>query len=177
MPPRRRSHLRGSHNGRSELSAVSDPTQPATLGQSVHHAAAGRVSAAWRKRTAGLALPQLASSFQWLSYRCFIAKVTESIPLFGDFGLANQIGTTEYSRPRRFRVTVEKRPGQHLCTMARMPRPDPRRMGSNCRERCGRSPSISESEGTSEQLGCILRIEARSARSKLESRAQLQSAW
>ena len=46
--------------------------------------------------------------FMWLSYRCFIAKVTESIPLFGDFGLANQIGTTEYSRPRRFRVMVEQ---------------------------------------------------------------------
>ncbi len=30
------------------------------------------------------------------------------IPLFGDFGLANQIGTTDYSRPRRFRAIVEQ---------------------------------------------------------------------
>ena len=30
------------------------------------------------------------------------------IPLFGDFGLANQIGTTDYSRPRRFRAMIEQ---------------------------------------------------------------------
>ncbi len=28
--------------------------------------------------------------FMWLSCRCFTAKGTESIPLFGDFGLANR---------------------------------------------------------------------------------------
>ena len=39
--------------------------------------------------------------FMWLSYRCFTAKGEETIPLFGYFGLANQIGTTDYSRPRR----------------------------------------------------------------------------
>jgi hypothetical protein len=44
----------------------------------------------------------------WLSYRCFTAKGAESIPLFGDFGLANQIGTTNYSRPRRFRAMIEQ---------------------------------------------------------------------
>ncbi len=38
----------------------------------------------------------------------FTAKETESIPLFGDFGLANQIGTTDYSRPRRFLAMVEQ---------------------------------------------------------------------
>jgi hypothetical protein len=27
--------------------------------------------------------------------------------LFGGFGFANQIGTTEYSRPRRFRAMIE----------------------------------------------------------------------
>jgi hypothetical protein len=31
------------------------------------------------------------------------AKGEESIPIFGDFGLAHQIGTAEYARPRRFR--------------------------------------------------------------------------
>ena len=44
----------------------------------------------------------------WLSYRCFTVKEEESIPLFGDFGLANQIGTTDYSRPRRFRAMIEQ---------------------------------------------------------------------
>src|SRR5215471_2928511 len=54
------------------------------------------------------ASPTVLDLFMWLSYRCFTAKGTESIPLFGDFGLANQIGTTEYSRPRRFRAMVEQ---------------------------------------------------------------------
>ncbi len=45
------------------------------------------------------ASPAVLDLFIWLSYRCFTAKGTESIPLFGDFGLANQIGTTDYSRP------------------------------------------------------------------------------
>ncbi len=48
------------------------------------------------------ASPAVLDLFMRLSYRCFTAKGTESIPLFGDFGLANQIGTTD-SRPRRFR--------------------------------------------------------------------------
>ena len=54
------------------------------------------------------ASPAVLDLFMWLSYRCFTAKGTESIPLFGDFGLANQIGTTDYSRPRRFRAMVEQ---------------------------------------------------------------------
>lgn len=54
------------------------------------------------------AAPAVLDLFMWLSYRCFTAKGVESIPLFGDFGLANQIGTTEYSRPRRFRAMVEQ---------------------------------------------------------------------
>lgn len=54
------------------------------------------------------ASPAVLDLFMWLSYRCFTAKGVESIPLFGDFGLANQIGTTDYSRPRRFRAMVEQ---------------------------------------------------------------------
>jgi hypothetical protein len=54
------------------------------------------------------ASPAVLDLFMWLSYRCFTAKGTESIPLFGDFGLASQIGTTQYSRPRRFRAMVEQ---------------------------------------------------------------------
>lgn len=44
----------------------------------------------------------------WLSYRCFKAKGPESIPIFGDFGLASQLGCVEYSRPRRFRAMLDQ---------------------------------------------------------------------
>ena len=54
------------------------------------------------------ASPAVLDLFMWLSYRCFTAKGEEAIPLFGDFGLANQIGTTDYSRPRRFRAMIEQ---------------------------------------------------------------------
>jgi hypothetical protein len=54
------------------------------------------------------AAPAVLDLFMWLSYRCFKAKGLESIPLFGELGLANQIGTAEYSRPRRFRAMVEQ---------------------------------------------------------------------
>jgi hypothetical protein len=46
--------------------------------------------------------------YMWLSYRSFKAKGTESIPIFGEFGLANQLGCVEYSRPRRFRAMLEQ---------------------------------------------------------------------
>jgi hypothetical protein len=42
------------------------------------------------------------------SYRSFKARGTESIPIFGEFGLANQLGCVEYSRPRRFRAMLEQ---------------------------------------------------------------------
>lgn len=44
----------------------------------------------------------------WLSHRCFIAKGDERIPLFGPYGLAAQISSVEYARPRRFRETLER---------------------------------------------------------------------
>jgi hypothetical protein len=46
--------------------------------------------------------------YMWLSYRCFKAQGPESIPIFGDFGLAHQIGSVEYSRPRRFRSMLNQ---------------------------------------------------------------------
>ena len=52
--------------------------------------------------------PAVLDLYMWLSYRCFKAKGAETIPLFGQFGLANQIGTVEYSRPRRFRGMLEQ---------------------------------------------------------------------
>jgi hypothetical protein len=38
----------------------------------------------------------------WLSYRCYVAKGPEEIPIFGPCGLVNQIGSVPYSRQRRF---------------------------------------------------------------------------
>ena len=54
------------------------------------------------------AAPAVLDLFMWLVYRCFVAKGEERIPLFGDYGLAHQLGTTEYSRPRRFRAMLEQ---------------------------------------------------------------------
>jgi hypothetical protein len=52
--------------------------------------------------------PAVLDLFMWLSYRCFLAKAKESIPLFGTYGLANQIGSIEYARSRRFREKLEE---------------------------------------------------------------------
>jgi hypothetical protein len=52
--------------------------------------------------------PAILDLFVWLSYRCFTAHGKESIPIFGDFGLVQQIGTTEYTRPRRFRQKLDQ---------------------------------------------------------------------
>lgn len=47
--------------------------------------------------------PAALDLFTWLSYRCFTAKAEERVPLFGAFGLVNQLGSAEYARPRKFR--------------------------------------------------------------------------
>jgi len=52
--------------------------------------------------------PGVLDLFVWLCYRCFTAKGEEQIPLFGAFGLANQLGSVEYSRARRFRSKLEE---------------------------------------------------------------------
>ena len=44
----------------------------------------------------------------WLSYRCFVAKGEEAIPIFGPFGVAAQIGTADYTRQRRLRQRIEQ---------------------------------------------------------------------
>ncbi len=54
------------------------------------------------------AAPAVLDLFMWLVYRCFVAKGEERIPLFGNLGLAHQIGTVEYSRPRRFRAMLDQ---------------------------------------------------------------------
>jgi hypothetical protein len=54
------------------------------------------------------AAPALLDLFMWLTYRCFVAKGPESVPLFGPFGLTRQLGCVEYSRPSRFRGMLDQ---------------------------------------------------------------------
>jgi hypothetical protein len=51
--------------------------------------------------------PAALDLFMWLSYRCFVAKGRERVPLFGEFGLVNQLGSSDYARPRKFRERLE----------------------------------------------------------------------
>jgi hypothetical protein len=51
--------------------------------------------------------PAVLDLFLWLSYRCFLVKGRETIPLFGAYGLASQLGSIEYARPRRFREKLD----------------------------------------------------------------------
>jgi Plasmid encoded RepA protein len=52
--------------------------------------------------------PAALDLFMWLSYRCFTAKGSERVPIFGEFGLVSQLGSTEYARPRKFREKLER---------------------------------------------------------------------
>ena len=52
--------------------------------------------------------PAALDLYVWLSYRCFTAKGEESVPIFGPFGLIRQIGSVEYSCPRRFRAKLNQ---------------------------------------------------------------------
>jgi hypothetical protein len=54
------------------------------------------------------AAPAVLDLYMWLSYRCFKVKSSEAIPIFGEFGLASQLGCVEYSRPRRFRAMLDQ---------------------------------------------------------------------
>jgi hypothetical protein len=51
--------------------------------------------------------PAALDLFMWLSYRCYIARGKERVPLFGDFGLLSQLGSADYARPRKFREKLE----------------------------------------------------------------------
>jgi len=51
--------------------------------------------------------PAALDLFTWLSYRCFTARGRERVPLFGEFGLVNQLGSVDYARPRKFREKLE----------------------------------------------------------------------
>jgi hypothetical protein len=52
--------------------------------------------------------PAALDLFMWVSYRCFTAKGQERVPIFGDFGLANQLGNADYARPRKFRERLDR---------------------------------------------------------------------
>jgi len=52
--------------------------------------------------------PAVLDLFMWLCYRCFVSRGNESIPLFGQYGLTAQLGSIEYSRPRRFRAMLDQ---------------------------------------------------------------------
>jgi hypothetical protein len=52
--------------------------------------------------------PAALDLFTWVSYRCFVAKTEERIPLFGEFGLMQQLGVAVYSRSRKFRERLEE---------------------------------------------------------------------
>jgi hypothetical protein len=47
--------------------------------------------------------PRCLDLYTWLSWRCYKAKGTERVPLFGPQGLMNQLGVQEYARERKFR--------------------------------------------------------------------------
>jgi replication initiator protein len=51
--------------------------------------------------------PAALDLFMWISYRCFTARGEERVPLFGYFGLQNQLGSVGYARPRKFRERLE----------------------------------------------------------------------
>ena len=51
--------------------------------------------------------PAALDLFTWLSYRCFIAKGEERVPLFGEMGLVSQLGSGKDQRPRKFRECLE----------------------------------------------------------------------
>lgn len=52
--------------------------------------------------------PAVLDLFVWLSYRCFTAGAKERIPIFGPFGLVQQLGAVEYGRLRKFREKLQQ---------------------------------------------------------------------
>ena len=53
--------------------------------------------------------PAALDLYNWLTYRCHVAKREERVPLFGAFGLTAQLGIAEYARPRKFRERLERK--------------------------------------------------------------------
>ncbi len=55
-----------------------------------------------------VAAPAVLRSVHVAFIRCFTAQGEERIPIFGSGGLTAQLGSVEYSRPRRFRAKLEQ---------------------------------------------------------------------
>lgn len=53
-------------------------------------------------------IPGCLDLYMWLCWRCHHATGTQSIPLFGNFGLASQLGVAEYTRERNFRKRLRE---------------------------------------------------------------------
>ena len=51
--------------------------------------------------------PAALDLFTWLTYRCYTADGPQRVPLFVEAGLIHQLGSAEYSRPRKFREKLE----------------------------------------------------------------------
>ena len=52
-------------------------------------------------------IPGCLDLYMWLCWRCFNAKRTDDVPLFGGTGLAVQLGVVDYSRDRNFRKRLK----------------------------------------------------------------------
>ena len=65
--------------------------------------------------------PAVLDLFLWLTYRRLVAKGEELIPLFGEWGLLQQLGSVEYSRPRRFRAHARSMADHHPGIVADLP--------------------------------------------------------
>jgi hypothetical protein len=63
------------------------------------------------------ASPAVLDLFLWVSYRCFF--------VFGEYGLAEQLGSVDYSRPRRFRAMLDQ--WLRTCNLAGLPGTNHRR--------------------------------------------------
>src|SRR4029453_12965362 len=100
-----------------------------------------------------IASPGLLDLFMWLGSRRFVAKGEESIPIFGPYGVVAQIGTVEYTRPRRLRARLEK----WLDTIRMMwPEcPGPKGRGFPRRQAAGIARSCEATAGGESIDGCL----------------------
>ena len=53
-------------------------------------------------------IPGCLDLYMWLCWRCHQVKGEQVVPLFGEFGLANQLGVAEYTRDRNFRKRIRE---------------------------------------------------------------------
>jgi len=95
--------------------------------------------------------PAVLDLYMWLSYRCFAAGGEERVPLFGDFGLVNQLGSATYARPHppsEVPRAIGKVVGPGAHDVAGMPgvhqsgRSSDHRQARACHSACGEQPCL-----------------------------------